>query len=115
MPIQEWSESIMISEPEEEPALSDELDALTRRIEGRKPGEAPDVVIDMKSVHMVNSSNIAQLLKVRKVLQERGARLRVCSMNDQVWSVIMVTGLDKVFDFTEDIATSIASLQIEAE
>ncbi len=28
---------------------------------------------------------------------------------------VTVTGLDKIFNFTEDVATSIASLQIEAE
>jgi len=31
-----------------------------------------------------------------------------------VWSVFMVTGLDKLFDFTDDVATSLASLQIES-
>ncbi len=115
MPIQEWSESIMISEPEEEPAFSDEMEALVRRLEAKDRDSMVDVVIDMKAVGHVNSSNIAQLLKVRKTLQDRNARLRVCAVTDRVWSVILVTGLDKIFEFTADIATSIASLQIETE
>ena len=115
MPIQEWSDAIMIAEPEEEPAFSEEMDALVRRIEARPRGETADVIIDMKAVSLVNSSNIAQLLKVRKTLQDRGARLRVCAVTDRVWTVILVTGLDKIFDFTEDVATSIASLQIETD
>ncbi len=115
MPIQEWSETITISEPEEEPAFSDEMDALVRRVEKQAKGETADVIVDMKAVTHVNSSNIAQLLKVRKTLQDRNARLRVCAVTDRVWSVILVTGLDKIFDFTEDVATSIASLQIDPQ
>jgi hypothetical protein len=36
-------------------------------------------------------------------------------LNDHVWSVMLVTGLDKVFEFTDDVSTSLASLMIDAE
>jgi hypothetical protein len=41
--------------------------------------------------------------------------MRLCGVRDNVWSVLMVTGLDKIFEFTEDVMTSLASLQIEAD
>ena len=48
----------------------------------------------------------------RKSVEQAGRRLRVCAVNDQVWSVIIITGLDKIFDFTDDVSTSLASLQL---
>ena len=74
----------------------------------------PDVVVNLAEVDYLNSSNIAQLLRLRKRLAAGGARLRVCSVRDQVWGVLLVTGLDKLFDFHDATATAIASLQLEA-
>ena len=113
MPINEWSDDITILELEDEPVFSDDVDAFAKRLEQSEDGQLPDVVINMGGVSHVNSSNIAQLLRIRKILQDRGGRLRVCSVQDQVWTVLMVTGLDQIFGFTEDVMTSIASLQIE--
>jgi len=39
-------------------------------------------------------------------------RLILCEVNTQVWGVFMVTGLDKIFEFTNDIATALATLQL---
>ena len=111
MPINEWSESILIAELADEPALSDDLDSLLRRLD-EDSGHLPDVIIDTQTVSYLNSSNIAQLLKLRKKLLDRGSRLRICALNDRVWSIMLVTGLDKVLEFTDDVSTSLASLQI---
>jgi anti-anti-sigma factor len=115
MPINDWSESIVIAELSDEPALSDDLDGLIQRLEQNAGDDPPDVIIDAQNVTHLNSSNIAQLLRLRKILTQRGARMRLCGVHDHVWSVLMVTGLDKVFEFTEDVMTSLASLQIEAD
>jgi anti-anti-sigma factor len=112
MSIQQWSEAIVIAELNDEPSFSEDMDALTRQIDDME-GELPDVVVNLQSVTYLNSTNIAQLLRIRKRLVDSRARLRLCSVGDQVWSVMIVTGLDKLFDFTEDVATSLASLHIE--
>jgi hypothetical protein len=39
----------------------------------------------------------------------------LCDVNTQVWGVLLVTGLDKIFDYTNDVATALAMLQIEGE
>jgi anti-anti-sigma factor len=106
----DWSESITIAELQDEPALSEELTALISR--AGHP-EAPHMVLNFSAVTYLNSSNIAQLLKLRRSLSERGRRLKLCSINDQVWSVMLITGLDKVFRFAPDPMTALASLQIE--
>ena len=114
MPINEWSESILIAELNDEPSFSEDMDTLLRRLDDVL-GDLPDVIVDARGVSYMNSSNIAQLLKLRKKLLDNGAQLRLCSVADRVWSTILVTGLDKVFDFTDDVSTSLASLHMQPD
>ena len=72
----------------------------------------PDVVLNLSSVTYLNSSNIAQMLRLRKRLNSVGRHMRICAVGDQVWGVLMITGLDKIFDFTDDVTTALASLQL---
>ncbi len=113
MPLQEWSESTLIAEMNDEPMFSDDFDALIGRLESTGDG-TPDVIVNMLAVSQINSSNLSQLLRLRKTLNSCDRRLRICSVDPAVWSVFMVTGLDKLFAFTDDVATSLASLQIES-
>ncbi len=108
----EWSEDIAIAELSDEPAFSEELGAIIDRI-ADSGGRVPHVVLNLSSVTYLNSSNIAQLLKLRQDLAKEGRRLKLCSVADDVWSVMMVTGLDKVFQFAPDPMTALAGLQLE--
>ncbi|MCH2143521.1 MAG: STAS domain-containing protein [Phycisphaerales bacterium] len=111
MPIEAWSEQITIAELADEPAFSEEMSSLMQRMEDL--GDAvPDVILNLANVSYLNSSNIAQMLRVRKRLNTAGRNMRICSVDDQVWGVLMITGLDKIFDFTEDVTTALASLQL---
>ncbi len=111
MALNNWSENITIAELNDEPAFSEDMELLIREVD--EPETTPDVIVDLKAVNTVSSSNLAQLLRLRKKLDGRGRRLRICSVNDKVWSVLITTGLDAVFEFTDDVTTSLASLQIE--
>ena len=113
MPLQDWSESTLIAEMNDEPMFSEDFDALIGRVESTTDG-TPDVIVNMLAVSRLNSSNLSQLLRLRKTLISQERRLRICSVDSAVWSVFMVTGLEKLFDFTDDVATSLASLQIES-
>ncbi len=112
MPIHDWSDDIIIAELSDEPAFSEDMEALMRRVE-REEGFNQDIIVNMKSVAYVNSTNIAQFLRLRKAIIASSRRLRICAVCDQIWSVILITGLDKIFDFTDDVSTSLASLQLE--
>ena len=111
MPVNQWSESILIAEMSEEPTFSEEMDSLQARLEAAN-GYVPDVIVDLQNVGYVNSSNIAQLLRLRKTVVAGDSRMRICGVSNETWSVLMVTGLDKVFEFTDDVSTSLASLQL---
>ncbi|MEM0982820.1 MAG: STAS domain-containing protein [Planctomycetota bacterium] len=113
----DWSEQIVLAHLSDEPALSDELTSVTDKLgsiaseEGA--GAVPHVVLDFSAVTYLNSSNLAQLLRLKQAVSESGKQLRLSSLADEVWSVMMVTGLDKVFVVAPDTMTAIAGLQIE--
>lgn len=112
----DWSDNIVIAELADEPAFSEELASLIQRVGasgGPGAGHVPHMVLNFSGVSYVNSSNLAQLLKLRKVLGEHKRSMKICSVNDELWSVFMVTGLDKVFRFAPDPMTALAGLQIE--
>ena len=111
MPIHDWSDEILIAELNDEPAFSEDIEALIRQLE-QPVGSKQDVIVNMKSVSYVNSTNIAQILKLRKTVLSSNRRLRICAVCDQVWSVVLITGLDKILEFTDDVSTSLASLQL---
>lgn len=110
MPIQNWSENIVVAELSNDPAFTDDLNALVELLSAR--GKV-DVVLNFAGVGYMNSSNIAKLLRLRKQMLNNGRRLRLCGLNNHVWGAFLVTGLDKVFDFTSDVATALAYLQLE--
>ncbi|MGP1345191.1 MAG: STAS domain-containing protein [Phycisphaerales bacterium] len=113
MPIN-WSEGILICDLADEPDLSEELNAVLARLGGTKADAMPHLVINMSDVSYLNSSNIAQLLRVRKVLVEAQRKMILCSVPDPVWSLMLLTNLDKVFHFASDKPSAIASLQLES-
>jgi anti-anti-sigma factor len=109
----EWSDTIVLAQLADEPALSDELSSIIDRIGDHADRIAPHVVLDFAGVTYLASSNLAQLLRLRKHLHEAHRSLRLCSLSEPIWSVMMVTGLDKVFEFAEDTMTALASLQLQ--
>ncbi|MCL4222626.1 MAG: STAS domain-containing protein [Phycisphaerales bacterium] len=111
----DWSDKIVLANLSDEPALSDELSSIAERLTSQEGAATPHVVLDFSGVTYINSSNIAQLLKLRKLLGEAGRQLRICGLNDEVWSVLLVTGLDRVFKFEPDTLTALAGLQMMDE
>lgn len=108
MTIQNWSDSIIMAELADEPALSDDLNGLMDTVRDNPR----DIVLNFGGVDFLNSSNIAKLLKLRKVAGSASRRLILCGINTQVWGIFLVTGLDKIFEYTDDTFTALATLQM---
>jgi anti-anti-sigma factor len=106
----EWSDTILIANLADEPALSDELSLICDKVEATRT--PPHAVLDFAEVSYINSSNIAQLLRLRKLLDASGRSMRLSGVTDDVMSVLMVTGLDKIFKFAPDTLTALAGLQL---
>jgi len=109
MPIKEWSKDVYLAELSDDPQLSDDITLLEDRMEN----DPRHTVLNFSEVGFINSSNIARMLKLRKMMISQNKRLLISDVNSQVWSVFLVTGLDKIFEFTKDVVTSLATLQIE--
>ena len=110
MPIQAWSDQILLVELTEEPALTEDLQTIGHRIEN---GPAKHVVLNLGGVRHMNSSHISCLLRLRAALINHDRQLRICNVPDMIWGVMLVTGLDKVFQFASDLPSALASLQLE--
>ena len=108
MAIQKWSDEITVVELSEEPQFTDELNSVMDSL-GQTPSH---VVLNFAAIGFVNSSNVARLLRLRKMVMAHQKRLMLCNVNTQVWGVFLVTGLDKIFEFHNDIATALAMLQM---
>ena len=112
MPIQQWSDQILVAELGDDPQFTDELNSLTERLERDPP---IDVVLNMQGVKFVNSSNIAKLLRVRKAVVAVDRRVFLTGISTQVWGILLVTGLDKIFNVADDTASALTSLQMNRQ
>lgn len=108
MPVENWSETVVVVRLGDDPQFSEDLDALLTQLETNDV----DVVLDFAGVHYINSSNIAKLLQVRKACVNKEQRLVLCSVNTQIWGAFLVTGLDKVFTFADNVTMGLTLVQL---
>jgi len=110
MSIEQWSETILLVESQDDPPLTDDLGAV---IEQCTKDTRQDVLLNCAGVNYLNSSNIAKLLKLRKLVTITNQRkLKLAGVNTRVWGVFLVTGLDRIFDFADDVPSGLAGLQM---
>jgi anti-anti-sigma factor len=111
MPIEQWSDNVLLAELADDPQFTDDLTAAIEQCT-KQPGT--DVLLNFAGVNYLNSSNIAKLLKLRKlVVIGNQRRFKMCGINTHVWGVFLVTGLDKIFDFVDDVPSGLAALQMQ--
>lgn len=108
MPIENWSENIALARLGDDPQFSEDMQSLSSKLQERWY----DVVLDFSSVTFLNSSNIGALLRLRKRMIDLERRLILCSVGTKAWGTFMVTGLDKIFTFSDNVSTSLATLQM---
>ena len=112
MSVENWSDSVILAELQDDPVFTDDLTAVLDQVQANP---ALDVVLNFAGVNYLNSSNIAKLLRLRKQLISQNRQLRLCAVNHHVWGLFLVTGLDKVFTFFDDVSMGLASVQIDRE
>jgi anti-anti-sigma regulatory factor len=111
MPITEWSEDVLLVDLGAEPQLSDDLSTVQQMIDG--PGAAPKhVVLDLHEVHLLTSTNIAALLRLRKLQKLAKRRLIVARVPNRVWAIFLTAGLDELFETSSDVGTALAAVQL---
>lgn len=111
MPIQNWSDMIWVSRPIADPGFAEEMDELHGRLIDLPNNMTPSIVVDLEDAAMLNSSNLSQLLRLRKLMTDRDREVRLVAPNDSVWSTFTATGLDRVFTFAPNMMAALADLQ----
>lgn len=109
MAVEQWSEDVSLVHLASDPQFTDEMGGLDAALNS---GGDKHVVLDFAGVNFITSSNLARLLKLRTRLNAANRRLILCSMPTKVWSTFMLTGLDKVFEFSEAVPLALATLQL---
>jgi anti-anti-sigma factor len=109
MPLEQWSEEIVLARLSDDPQFSEDLSLLHKQLRNHPRG----AVLDFSGVRFLNSSNLGALLELRKLAGENGAQLVLCAVPTTVWGAFLVTGLDKIFRFVDDMPSALASLQIQ--
>ena len=108
MPVEKWSDTVVVVRLGDDPQFSDDLESLDKLLETNDV----DIVLDFQNVHYINSSNIARLLKVRKTCVTKDQRLVLCTVNTKIWGAFLVTGLDKIFQFADNVTMGLTMVQI---
>lgn len=103
-----WSENIEIARLGDDPQFAEDMEAILKSLQERWY----DVVLDFTSVTFLNSSNIGSLLRLRKRMIDLERRLILCGISSKVWGALIVTGLDKIFHFSDNVSTALATLQM---
>jgi anti-anti-sigma factor len=99
MAIENWSEDGIVVELTPEPEMAGELKGVTEEVRKRS---GCDVVVDFSKADIVNSSSLAELLRLHKLLVAYGRRLVLCSVGPMTRRIFTVTALDQIFEFADD-------------
>lgn len=105
MPLERWSDRVVVVHLADDPTLTDDLLAFDAAVGG-------DVVLDFAAVRHVNSSNLGRLLKLRKQAADEGVRVVLCGLSTEVWGIFLMTSLDCLFEFSDNVPTALATLQM---
>jgi anti-anti-sigma factor len=108
MAVQEWSDKIRVVQLNDDPQFTEDLSGIEEDLDGRPT----HVVLNFAAVGFINSSNVARLLRLRKKMLSIQKHMVLCEVSTQVWSIFLVTGLDKIFDFVKDVSTALAKVQL---
>lgn len=108
MGIDHSSQGILTVDLLPEPDMGTELESVANIA---RDGADCDVVVDFSSVDIITSSNIAKLLRLKKLLDGCGHRLVLCGLVSATRHIFMLAGLDQVFDFTDDKSAALTTIK----
>jgi anti-sigma B factor antagonist len=87
--------------------LKERIDELVRK--GRL-----QIVVDLKQVPYVDSSEIGRLIRAHISVRRAGGRVRLCNLSEKVSAVLRMSKLDTVLDLYETEEEALGSL-LESE
>ena len=110
MPLEKWSDTLNVLHLADDPQFTDDMQSLEGHL-AHHPGSA---VLDLSAVNFMTSSNLARILKLRKLMAAGGGRIVLCGVTKAVLGTFTATALDRVFDFAADVPTALATVQLNS-
>ena len=68
------------------------------------------IVVDLKEVPYINSSEIGRLIRSHLSVRQAGGRVRLCNLSEKVLSVLKLSRLDTVLDIYANEEEALASI-----
>jgi anti-sigma B factor antagonist len=93
--------------------VEDEIDIntapdLKKHFEKVLSKKAPKMVINFSKVTYVDSSGLATLVEILKLMRSYGGKMRLSNLSPKIKSLFEITKLEKLFDIASDEAQAIA-------
>lgn len=108
----EYTEKVTIAVLTDEKILAeDDIQALENSLiplVSQNPGI--NLIIDFSNVRFFSSSVLGLLIRVSKRINESDGRLKLCSIDSQIYEIFKITRLDTIFDICDDQQKAIRSL-----
>jgi len=95
MDVQRFKQKVWMVRVPGEPQLRPELALLRKRV---ADADATNLVLDLSRVGIVGSRSLGMLVRLHRLLSEKGRRLILCSARPATKGVFRVAGLEGVFD-----------------
>lgn len=108
MAIESLQDNLIVVDLPKEPETGDELKKVTELV--RERGGC-DVIIDFSGVDIVVSSSLSGLLELRKLVADCGQRVICCGVATSTKGIFAVTGLEPVFEFTDDKSAALQAIE----
>ena len=89
------------------PELTGEIDVLIAQF----ADQPTDIVVNFSGAMFAGSTTLERLLSLRKQVTDRGRRLVLCAIDEQIWSVFQATRLDSMFEVAPDVEAAKAILR----
>ncbi|MCA3005057.1 MAG: STAS domain-containing protein [Phycisphaerales bacterium] len=90
----DWNAKVVVHRLGDGAALTPDLVAALERLSN--PETARPLVLDFSDVSYMASSHLAEVLRIRKRATERRTGLVLCGLSEHIWSVMLLTGLDRI-------------------
>jgi anti-anti-sigma factor len=74
------------------------------------PLDAPRLVIDLENVRFLSSAALGMLVTIRNAVNERGGRMCLAGVRNDVKQVFELTRMDIIFEFAETRAEAVKSM-----
>jgi anti-anti-sigma factor len=108
MGIDHSSQGILTVDLLPEPDMANELEKAAKI--AREEADC-DMIVDFSNVDIITSSNIAKILKLKKLLDGFGHRLVLCGLISATKQIFKLAGLDQVLEFADDKSAALTTIQ----